>query len=289
MSDDPQETPKVEAVVATGIVRGIAKYHWGPMSGAKVTLGDRSATSDSAGRYEISALPPGVYTVAAEPAFPGYDAPTQKVEVAAGETKNVDIYFDFKKTIVEGHIYDLSGKPIKDAALSGVLSGYEMGTATTDEQGYFRLEGVTPGDRFIRVNAQGYMVETRDFAAKEGETTTLEFRLAPATFKIHGVITDRNEGKPIAKAEVRLCKRESGTVLQNVTSDDTGYYEFAVVPGIYKIKTTAGGHEVEEWDGSVSADAKVDLRVKRVKENPYGEHDVLFRSNEKGEWTEEED
>ena len=292
MNGDAQPSSKGQvAAKDPGVVRGIVKYHWGPMSGAKVTLGERSATSDSAGRYEISALQPGVYTVVAEPSFPGYDAPAQKVEVGAGETKSVDIYFDFKKTIVEGHVYDLDGKPVRGAALSGVLCGYDMGTATTDEQGYFRFENVTPGGRFIRVNAQGYMAETRDFVAKEDGTTTLEFRLGRPTCKIHGVITDTKDGQPMAQAEVRLLNPESLVILRNITLDENGHYEFAVVPGTYQINATAPGHEIESWKGSISADTKVDLRVKRVVPSAQLglEHDVLFKHDERGEWTEEED
>lgn len=116
----------------------------GEYSRAQLLLPARSPqASDSAGAYEISALIPGVYDVTVKPPFPGYTMPPQKVELASAETKVVDIYLDYEKTVVEGHVCDQDGKPIAGATLSGVLAGKEIGTMSTDEQGHFMFEGVT--------------------------------------------------------------------------------------------------------------------------------------------------
>ena len=144
-------------------------------------VGEKAALSNNEGKYEVSALEPGPYNIAAEAPFPGYEATPQKIEVLTGESKTVDIYLDFKKTTVDGHVYDQAGKPIAGATLSGVLSGKDMETVTTDEQGYFKFDRATPGDRFIRVNARSFMGQTLDFTAKDRETTSLEFKLSPAS------------------------------------------------------------------------------------------------------------
>ena len=102
----------------------------------------------------------------AQAPFPGYEAPPQTVEVKAGEIQVVDFYLDFKKAVVEGHVYSQDGKPIAGATLSGVLSGKDMESVTTNAEGYFKFSKVTPGDRFIRVNAPGFVGETRDFKAR---------------------------------------------------------------------------------------------------------------------------
>jgi uncharacterized surface anchored protein len=242
-----------------GIVRGIVTYPWGTVNAAKITVGDKTAASDSEGAYEVSALAPGEYTIAAEAPFPGYEATPQTVEVAAGEVKKVDIYFDFKKTIVEGHVYDLDGKPIAGASLSGVIYGMKLHATTTDEKGYFRFDEVTPGDRFIRVNAPGYMGDTRDFTAVEKSTTTLEFRLTSATCKLHGVVTD-TAGKAV-QAEMLLLK--SGIVVQKTSSDPaTGYYEFPLLPGNYQLLPVAPMYQPSAgWRGVVSSDTRIDFSM----------------------------
>lgn len=245
--------------VPYGSIRGNVKYPWGTVTGAKVVAGEKTVVSDNAGNYEIGGLDPGFYDVKARAPFPGYEGLPQQVEVKAGETKLVDIYLDFKKAVVEGHVYGQDGKPIVGATLSGVLSGREMDSVTTDGNGFFSFEKVTAGDRFIRVNVLGYVGETRDFTASEKETTVLEFHLTPATFKIYGTVTD-SEGNPL-RAEILLLKR--GIAVQKTISDSqTGYYEFPAVPGMYEVQPFAEGHAPTAWSGSISVDTRADFSLR---------------------------
>jgi len=258
-----QETTAAAAAKDKGTVRGIVKYPWGIVKGAKVTAGTVSVTSVDTGEYKVSALAPGAYEISAESPFPGYEAQTQKVELVAGEEKVVDIFLDFKKAVVEGHVYNTDGKPIVGAILSGVSSGKDMDTATTDEKGYFRLSKVTPGERFIRVNAPGYTGETRDFETRDDAPTSLEFRLAKAACRIHGAVTD-SRSKPLS---VEILLLESGIVLQKTRSNsDSGRYEFPVHQGAYQVLATAPGYEPRGWRGSVEADTRVDFNLTRLPE-----------------------
>jgi protocatechuate 3,4-dioxygenase beta subunit len=252
----PAEPPK-------GIIRGNVKYPWGTVKDAKVVLGEKTVLSDNTGNYEFTTLNPGSYNIAAQAPFPGYEAPSQTVEVKAGETQVVDFYLDFKKAVVEGHVYGQDGKPINGATLSGVLSGKDMDSVTTDAGGYFRFSKVTPGDRFIRVNAPGFLGEARDFKAAESQPTTLEFRLTPATCKISGTVTDA-EGKPLT-AEMLLLK--GGIVVQKTTSKaETGYYEFPAVPGRYEILPMIPGYNPKGWSGQVTEDIKADFNLMPIAE-----------------------
>jgi len=250
--------PAAELARDKGMISGIVKYPWGIVKNATVTVTGKSTLSDSSGKYELSELEPGVYSVVAEAPFPGYDAPPQRVEIAAGETKAVDIDLDFKKTIVEGHVYDPEGKPIEGATISGLLCGKEMESTATDQKGYFKFDRASPGAQFIRVNAPRHMGETKDFTAPEAATTTLEFRLTPATCKVHGTVSDKN-GRPLS-AEIFLSK--SGIITQKTWTDaKTGYYEFPLLPGTYDILANATDYLSEGWRGEISTDTKVDLSL----------------------------
>jgi hypothetical protein len=257
---EPSDEKKEKAVI-----RGTVKYPWGEVRKASVTVGEISVVSDNAGNYEIASLDPDSYNVEARAPFPGYEAATQKVELAAGEIKVVDFYLDFEKATVEGHVCDVDGKPIGGAVMSGVLYGQEMQTVTSDDQGFFRFDKVTPGDRFMRVNAQGYMGQTKDFTAKKEGVTTVEFRLQPASCRIYGTATD--ESSKAIQAEIFLMK--SGVVVQKTRSDaSTGDYEFPVLPGIYEINAVASGRTPTGWHGSVTTDMKVDLSLVLAPETP---------------------
>lgn len=268
MPEDKESTSKdTDSGVAKdqATIRGKVTYPWGTVTGAAIVVGERTATSGKMGEYEISALVPGAHSLTAEAPFPGYEAASQKVEVAAGEAKVVDIYLDFKKAIVEGHVYDLEGKPIAGATLSGVLCGKDTQATTTDERGYFKFDKVTPGSRFVRVNASGYMGETRDFTTREDGPTSIEFRLTQTSHKVHGSVTDTS-GKPL-RVEILLLKM--GIVVQKTHSNaETGYYEFPVLPGIYQVLPVAPGYQPRGWHGSISADTKVDFNLAPMPEVP---------------------
>jgi hypothetical protein len=251
----PEEVPK-------GIIRGKVSYPWGMVKDAKIVAGEKTVFSDSSGNYEIASMEPGSYNVLAEAPFPGYEAQPQTVEIEGSETKVLDIYLDFKKATVEGHVFDHEGKPIASATLSGVLSGKDMESVKTDQEGFYRFSKVTPGDRFIRVNAQGFLGETRDFTAVENQQTTLEFRLTPATCKVSGTITD-TEGKPLS-AEVLLVK--GGIVIQKTRTNETGYYEFPAVPARYEVLPLVPGYSPRSWSGEVKTDVNANFSLMRAPE-----------------------
>jgi hypothetical protein len=226
-------------------------------------VGEKSAISDSTCNYEVTGLGSGLYRVEAQAPFPGYEAEPQSAELASGEIKVVDIYFDFKKTIVEGYVHDAEGSPISGATISGVLSGKDMDSRTSDQQGYFKLSRASLGDRFIRVNAQGYLGATRDLTAEEGKVNTLEFRLTKASCKICGKVRD-SYGRPL-RAGIFLLK--SGIVIQKTTSDaETGNYEFSAVPGIYEVLPMAQGCSPKGRSGIVSVDANADFSLEPAPE-----------------------
>lgn len=254
-----------QTLAEIGRIRGEIKYPWGTIPHATVRAGNRLAISDGAGKYEIPGLDPGVYSVSVDPPFPGYEAEAQNVTVVGGETKAVDFYLDFEKVVIDGHVYGRDSKPIVGATVSGVMCGKDIRgeTTVTDEIGYFKFERASPGSQFIRVNAAGYMSQTRDFAAKKGENMQLEFHLTPASCKVHGTVVDE-KGRPLG-AEVFLSS-ELGAILDKRKSNtETGYYEFAVLPGTYNLLANATEYLSKGWRGQISADTKVDLKLSSMR------------------------
>jgi hypothetical protein len=262
-----------ESQTLPGAIHGEIRYPYGTVAHATVRAGDVFAITDDAGKYEMPALVAGSYTVSVEPPFPGYEATAENIVLAPGETRVLDINLDFEKTLVDGYVYDKDGKPVEGATLSELKCGKFHDTAVTDGTGYFKFDRASPGAQFIRVNAPGYMGQTLDFAANKGEKTSLEFHLVPATHKIHGTLSDE-KGNPI-DGEVVLSS-ESGIMLQRTASNaETGYFELPALPGTYNVLATSGQHSSEGWRGSVSADTKLDFKLKplqRVDRTPDHKH-----------------
>ena len=255
-------SPSLEEPTKKLAIRGEIKYPWGAVAHATITVGGKSAESDREGKYEIVDLDPGDYTVQVKVPFPGYETSPQNVTVTAGETKVVDFYLDFEKTVVHGFVYGAEGKPIAGATLSGVMSGKDVVNAVTDERGHFKFENASPGYQFIRINAPGYMGQTQDFTAKKKEETMLELHLTPGPFKISGTLLDEND-KPL-RGEVVLSSA-SGAILQKTESNsETGYYELSVLPGTYNLLAKRSEYRSEGWRGSVSADQKHDFKLEPI-------------------------
>jgi hypothetical protein len=238
---------------------GAVKYPWGTVAGATITVADKSVVSDSAGKYEIVGLAPGIYTATVKAPFPGCQAVTQNVTHGAGENEVVDFYLDFERTLVHGHVYSKDGNPIPGALVSGIMAGNDVATAVTDDKGYFRFENARPGHQFIRINAPACMTEVLDFDAKKDKETKLEFHLSPAECHISGTILDNND-RPLS-AEITLSSA-SGVILQKTRSNaETGRYEFAIVPGTFGLLVTSPGYKAKGWRGQMSDDQKLDFRL----------------------------
>jgi hypothetical protein len=254
-----------------GNIRGEIRHPWGTVPRATVVVGTRSVLSDYEGKFEVVGLEPGDYSIAARAPFPGYEAPPMKVTVTPGETAVVDVFLDFEKAIVHGHVYDQDGTPIAGVSLSGVIAGKEAATTSTDREGYFKFENASPGAQYIRVSAPGYMADTMDFTASKTEETKLDFNLAKAAHKLYGTVSDEN-GRPV-RAEMVLSS-STRIILQKSYSDrETGYYEFPVLSGTYGLLATVPDYQSEGWRGEIASDTRVDLNLKRAREPPLQSSD----------------
>jgi hypothetical protein len=259
----PQPVPQLQP---QGTINGTVKYPWGIVKNAKVVIGERYGFADGDGKYEITGAAPGKHAVTAQAPFPGYEVQVQEIDIGAGETKTVDFYLDFEKAVVDGHVYDQDGQPIAGAILDGVRSGKDMETRVTDDKGYFKFERATPGNLFVRVNAAGHMGEIRDFVAKKGEKTELEFRLVRGTCKISGIVTDKT-GRPL-HGELRAQLTSGLILMKTISNEDTGHYEFSVLPETYDIVAAVDGYQAEVRRESISEDTEVNFKLTPLSELP---------------------
>lgn len=151
--DDENGKPVVSFVVVVTEPRGPVRRE--PMS----------ATSffDPEGRYEVTGLVPGAYTVSVF--APGH-APSQEKRVTIPERDEpIELDFDVSRGgRVRGRVFDRSSKqPIAGASISfegGVENDFpavqDLLETRTDARGDFELAGSPPGPRSIQVTAAGY-------------------------------------------------------------------------------------------------------------------------------------
>lgn len=124
--------------------------------------GARAAITSETGRFVLSALPGGRFSLSATK--PGYvtaeygakrpGSPGTRVVVSAGKTTADVTLVLARGAVITGTVRDVSGSPAAglEVAVYRVTSdtGSEPDTTITDERGSYRLFGLQPGDYMVR-------------------------------------------------------------------------------------------------------------------------------------------
>jgi hypothetical protein len=172
----PRDAIAGEAPRGTSVIRGtvVAADNGSPIRRAQVRLGGqgaqgRLATTDAQGRFEIRDLPGGRYTVSASKGGfvsvqYGQRRPSESgtpLEIGEGQTLEKVVIALPRGSVISGRITDEFGEPVANAVVTSLRYGYSAGARrlmpaggqnsrdTTDDQGHFRLFGLSPGDYII--------------------------------------------------------------------------------------------------------------------------------------------
>ena len=188
---------------ADTVVRGRVTRNGVPLGGASVMFQPRgssrasaSTSADEAGSYSVSGLEEGEYSVMVADArrFNPYQT-TYRVRPGVS---TFDI--DYKAASVRGRVVDAgTNEPITDATVSfrAAGEGRFAQAATTDPNGNFTLDGVSPGTYVVTASGEGYGTEVREESIGESGRDGLELRLS-RNDGIHLRVVDGRDGKQIS-------------------------------------------------------------------------------------------
>jgi protocatechuate 3,4-dioxygenase beta subunit len=125
----------------------------------------QTATTDDDGRFSLSGLPPGTYTLSAgRTGFLAreYDARGRQVEnpifkLTAGQVLKDQVIRLTPQGVITGRVYDDEGNPAAKAAVKLLAWAYSRGarrllptgSAETDNRGEYRIASVAPGKYFL--------------------------------------------------------------------------------------------------------------------------------------------
>ena len=176
-----QRTPPRDASAekkGTGIVRGkIVNAEGRPLrrvqlrlSGEAVPEG-RTASTNGLGRFEISELPAGRYTLNASRA--GYlglsfgqsrpGEPGRPIELADGQVFATADFVLQHTALISGHVYDEAGEPLAGANVLTLQMRFfngrrrltpVRGNAVSDDTGQYRLSGLEPGEYYVQASSR---------------------------------------------------------------------------------------------------------------------------------------
>jgi len=165
------------------------------------------ATTDENGDYTIdSGLGTGTYTVivskGAAYGFYGGLIPAEVIVVAGETTSNIDITIatsPLPTGSISGKVTDTEDRPIEGATVSA--SGTDFGSATTDENGNYKIYDLPAGTYTVSASANGF--QTQDRTAIEvvayQDTPNINFQLDPVPPEQSGTLrgTITGEMNPI--------------------------------------------------------------------------------------------
>jgi len=206
------------------------------ISGAAVTDGTGTTTTDATGQYTIADVPAGYYEVAASKE--GYQSSSMTVNVLSGSSAvaNLSLTEAILPGSITGSVTDAEdGSPIAGATVSDGTR-----TTTTDVAGEYTIASVPPGTCQVTASKSGYGSASAVATVVSGGNTLADFSLTEVILpdSITGSVTDAENGSAIAGATVT-----DGT--RTTTTDALGKYTIANVPPwrVYQVTASKEGYE----------------------------------------------
>lgn len=225
----------------------------------------RAALTADDGSFRLEDVPPGVVELQASAAGK-QAAELANLEVLSGQDlKGVEVVLA-TAAVVEGRVL-AAGRPVPGAAIQTVEPEMGGGTrffmaprATSDGDGYYRLDGVAPGTRTVQVEHKSYSKAVRELEVKAGENS-LDFSLERGS-EISGRVVDE-DGRPIPGAQVSLSEGfRSWNLPSGMTGPDGSFRLEGVVDGTYKIQGAKEGYAGGEGQDVTVAGSVGSIEVK---------------------------
>ncbi|MGB0953878.1 MAG: carboxypeptidase regulatory-like domain-containing protein [Planctomycetota bacterium] len=270
-----------------------------PVAGAVVTIGwakesgfeayfrmgvetTAMARSDKDGNFSLEGIEAGMewVHVMAE----GFSPTSIKGrELQEGEVRE-DVVIQVRQgSTIHGHVYDRHGAPIPARLVGGfAMDSQDFWQAATNEDGYYRVEHVKPGNYFIMTaslddealftgNLMAVLNGSRivQAYAKEGETLVVDIEdLSAGGCNLKGKIL--SNGTPVPDAVMFAMANDTGGIFDmraaTAQSNELGEFEFkSLAPGSYRVQI-----ESKEWRGAIEMDVPEADEDYQILETPQG-------------------
>lgn len=237
-----------------------------PLEGVEVSVGERKAITNDEGKYTLTGVPAGSATlkVAASGKHDtrGDEKAVEIHERAVNELEDVNVLPQFGS--VAGQVVDESGEPVAGVRVTVTVDDGEVGSATTNERGFYEVGNLLPGVAEIAFAetdfTQGKLepgVEIRpgQMAAVD-MTLNAKERKGSVRFRVVG---EDGESLPHAKAHIT-----PGGI--SLAADTNGVFTQQLQEGEYTVNLEAEGYVPVKAEFSIHMGqlTEVDRQLDRV-------------------------
>jgi 5-hydroxyisourate hydrolase-like protein (transthyretin family) len=201
-----------------------------------------STLTDTQGRYRISSVPAGSYTVVATNRNYGNDS--SAISVQPSVTAFANLQLSPVTANVSGRVTNSDGSlPLVNTLLRlADQNGVVIAEVQTNVNGNFVIEGLLPGEFSLTAINQDYRSSVMSFTASPNNPSVVNFNLVAIPSLFSGVVTDADTGKSIVGAIVEtfdLLNRPVAAALTNIN----GFYTIAgLSEGTYTLRASAQGY-----------------------------------------------
>lgn len=227
-----------------------------PVAGAEVkatfdVTATLAAATDADGRYTISGVPETFDLTVAAPDYASFEQ-----QLSRATTRDLVL----RPNVLAGKVTDrYSGQGVAGATVTAGSA-----TATTGEDGTFRVADIPPDATKVAISADGYATLDQEI----GRTTTLDAVLRPDT--LQGRLIDKASGDPIANAAILATTTLPGTdvAFERISGSNDGAFTLKGLPEQGYLQILSPGYRTEVIEikpGSVPTEIALErFRVKAL-------------------------
>jgi len=211
------------------------------MSGASVTCGALSTTSDASGNYAFTGLSPNTYTVAVSRA--GFNFTPSSQSVTVGPDKSG---VDFTGLADQTPTYSISGTvQAGGSGLTGVTVTAGSASALTSANGTYTISGLIAGSYTVSASRSGYTLSPGSRTVVVSTNVTgIDFTATSITFSISGTVRQGASG---------LAGITVTAGVKSATTDNSGQYTISgLTSGAYTVAPLGSSYSFNPASASVT-------------------------------------
>jgi protocatechuate 3,4-dioxygenase beta subunit len=243
---EPGGTAQVDIDFKSGtVIRGRITQNGVPAAQSRVMFMPRGASSqtsasamaDADGRYEVSGLDDGTYTVqTVNASFSPYST---QYEVHGSDTFDINI----KTVTLRGNVLDAAdSKPLNEATVELRSTGQSVfggQSAVTDASGNFTIENVAAGTYQVTADKSGYGHDARQITIGSSTPEDVHFQLSPSDgITIRAV--DTRDNTALTVNVLRIVDAQGNELpSQGGFFGNSEVVKLALAPGVYRVTVSA--------------------------------------------------